>query len=382
MIKYGVKLLHWKNDPNAHGLFPIYIRVTINRERKYIATGIFLSEKHWEAKSEQIKEGHAMHSVYNPDLTDRKQKIIRAIVEKQMAGQTITAGQVKAMFTGGIDMHNIFDFMDEYRKAVQHKREDSTLENYAKFSRKLELFHGSRNLAFEEIDLAFLQRFEDSLRAEGLADNYVWANFKMLKTFFNAARKRDVITAYPFNQYENPEYLAGDKDRLTLEELAGWLEYAKKVTDPVDKQTAIYFLLGCYTALRISDWYQFDIDKHVQGKNLRLRAKKNGEWVTMPISGPAAKVLQLIRETPLTADEPVINRALKDIANRLKIKKHLTTHCGRHTFAVTICAENGIGVEVCAELMGITVQTCVNNYYKTTKAKIDAECVKAWKKMK
>jgi len=379
MIKYGVKLLHWKNDPNPQGLFPIYIRVTVNGERKYIATGIFLSEKHWDAKSEQVKEGHAMHAVYNPDLTERKRKIVRVIVEKQLAGQAITAGQVKAMFSGALDLHNVFDFIDEYSKTVQYKRADSTLENYTKFARKLELFHGSRKLSFESIDPGFLQRFEDSLRAEGLADNYVWANFKMLKTFFNAAIKKQIVTAYPFGQYENPEYRAGDKDRLTLPELATWEKYSDAVTDPVDKQTACYFLFGCYTGLRISDWYQFDIDKHVVGNHLRLRAKKNGEWVTMLISKPLANLLSLIRETPLKADEPVINRALKDIATRLGIKKHITTHCGRHTFAVTICAENGIGVEVCAELMGITVQTCVNNYYKTTKTKIDAECARAWK---
>lgn len=29
MLKYHVKLLLWKNDPNPQGLFPVYVRVTI-----------------------------------------------------------------------------------------------------------------------------------------------------------------------------------------------------------------------------------------------------------------------------------------------------------------------------------------------------------------
>lgn len=380
MIKYGVKLLLWKNDPSPKGLYPIYIRVTVNRDRKYIASGISLLEKYWDARAEQVKEGHPMQAVYNPDITDRKQKIIAYIVKKQVANETFTAQQIKDFFSKGVDLHNIFDFIDEHKKNVAGKRKGGTLGNYEKYSRKLELLHGSRNLSFEEIDVNYLQQFENKLRAEGLADNYVAANFTMLRTFFNAARKKDIITAYPFKNYENPQYLAPGKDWLSLAELKVWEKFADKVKDPVDRQTAVWFLLGCYTGLRISDWVQFDLEKHVQEKSILLHTiKGKGEWVTMPITKALRRTLDRIAAVPLTADEPVVNRALKDIAKALNIKKHLTTHCARHTFAVTMCAERGIGVEVCAELMGITVATCVNNYYKTTKTKIDAECVKAWK---
>lgn len=382
MIKYKITLLLWKNDPNPQGLFPVYIRIKINDDRRYIATGVFLQEKHWDAKNELIKEAHPMHAVYNPDITNRKQKIIAHIVKKQLAGETVTAQQVKDFFGKGIDLHNIFDFIDQHQKNVAGKRKGGTLKNYKKYARKLELIHGSRDLTFEQIDVNFLQRFENKLRDEGLADNYVHANFTMLRTFFNAARKRKIINVYPFDEYENPQYLAPGKDWLSLAELQAWEEYADRVTDPVDRQTAVWFLLGCYTGLRISDWYQFDLEKHAKGNSILLHTiKGKGEWVTMPITIALRRTLQRIAKTPLTADEPVVNRALKDIAKALKIKKHLTTHCARHTFAITMCAERGIGVEVCAELMGITVTTCVNNYYKTTKTKIDAECAKAWEWM-
>lgn len=380
MIKYKITLLLWKNDPNPQGLYPVYIRVKIGKDRRYITTGVFLQEKHWDDKNERVKEGNAMHQVYNPDITDRKQKIIGYIVKKQLAGEMITAQQVKDFFAKGVDLHNIFDFIEEHKRNVAGKRKGGTLENYEKYGRKLQLIHGSRNLSFEEIDVDFLQEFENKLRAEDLSDNYVAANFTMLRTFFNAARKRKIITAYPFKEYENPQYLAPGKDWLSMTELQAWEKYADKVKDPVDRQTAVWFLLGCYTGLRISDWCQFDLEKHVREKSILLHTTKGkGEWVTMPITKTLRRTLDRIAAVPLTADEPVINRALKDIAKALNIKKHLTTHCARHTFAVTMCAERGIGVEVCAELMGITVATCVNNYYKTTKTKIDAECMKAWK---
>lgn len=378
MIKYSVRLLLWDHDPNPQGNYPVYLCITISRVRRYIATGIYIPSKHWDAARECVKEGHKMHQVYNPDLTHRKQRAIGLIVQAQLKNEPITADRVKVLLSHTVDLHNIFEFIEDHKKNMQHKRKAGTVKTYTKFYNLLERLHGSTALHFEEIDADYLQRFENALHAEGFAGNYVWVNFKMLRTFFNAARKRKLITCYPFDEYENPKYEAQDKDRLTLRELDKWETFARNATDPVDKQASRYFLFGCCTGLRLSDWYQFDPVKHLQSGNLRLRARKNGEWVTIPVTGRLQRALDLLKGVPLTSDDPVINRSLQDIAKHLKLGKHLTTHCGRHTFAVTMCAEHGIGVEVCAELMGITVATCVNNYYKTTKTKIDAECRKAW----
>jgi integrase len=71
-----------------------------------------------------------------------------------------------------------------------------------------------------------------------------------------------------------------------------------------------------------------------------------------------------------------MNRTLKQLFKGKKI----TTHCARHTFAITMCAEAGISAETCAELMAITLKTCVDNYYKVTNLKIDKECEEAWVK--
>jgi integrase len=95
----------------------------------------------------------------------------------------------------------------------------------------------------------------------------------------------------------------------------------------------------------------------------------------MPIIGRLQKHLERVRQVPLKITEQEMNRTLKGMAG---IKKRITTHTGRHTFAITMCAEKGISAETCSELMGITIATCVNNYYRVTNRKIDKECLGAW----
>lgn len=383
MIKYKLALVLWPHDTNAHGEDPVYLRVRVDGILKYISTGHYIMARYWDERNQSVKDSHLKASTINVEIHDLKTKIQNVLVKYKLNGETISAAQIKDQFSKGIDLHNIFDFIDQYIIDMNGKREESTLDNYRKYSRKLLIYNGSRVLSFEQMTKDWLQGYENWLRAEdedgkSLDGNYVFANFKMLKTFFNAAKKKQIITVYPFAQYESPEYRAKEKDYLTLKELDKWEELADKLTDRVDKQAAVYFLHGCYCGLRISDWYQFDYEKHVVGKQIRIRAAKNGEQVSMPITSRLKRNLVRIKSLPLDIEEPVINRALKELASTLKINKHLTTHCARKTFAVTMCADRGIGVEVCASLMGITVAVCVQNYYRVSGAKINAECLKAW----
>jgi site-specific recombinase XerD len=99
----------------------------------------------------------------------------------------------------------------------------------------------------------------------------------------------------------------------------------------------------------------------------------------MPMPPGLARIVPALMETKCLNSEQQINDLLRDLLPEIGITRHITTHCARHTFAVTMCAERGISCEVCAELMGITVQTCAETYYKVTNVKIEKEVVKAWK---
>lgn len=376
-MKYSLQPLLWTHDPNEHGHLPIYFRITIDRKTSYLSTGKFIHENYWDAEKKKVKDAHPDANSLNTVIKSKYNEIDTKILQVLTSGQKITARQVKEMFSG-IDLTNFFDFTEKWTKEMQHKRKGRTLENFRKHLLRLELFHGNRQLHFEQIDHNYLVKYEDHLR-QTVGSNYSLTLMTTIRTVFNAARKRGVTKEYPFATYEMPIYTPPDKDYLTLSELKEWESFADSAKDPILKQSAIYFLLGCYTGLRISDWFLFSLKKNVRDDRIFLRAKKNGEWVTMPISKPLKRNLVRMAKHPLTTAEQVLNRSMKRIAKKCGISKRLTTHCGRHTFAITICAERGISCETCAELMGITVKTCAENYYKVTNKKIVDEATRAWK---
>lgn len=46
------------------------------------------------------------------------------------------------------------------------------------------------------------------------------------------------------------------------------------------------------------------------------------------------------------------NRELKNVAKATGIKKHLTTHIARHTFATTVTLENDVPIESVSKMLG------------------------------
>jgi site-specific recombinase XerD len=380
----SVNLILKKNKENAKGLIPIYLRIIINRQPRFISTGHYIPPKFWNDSEERVKDEYAFAGEINVDITQKKKEALQNIVNAGVKKEKITSSSIKELTVLAEKKNDFFVFADHYTNLMRSKRSEGTLESWRKHLLKLEKFIGARQINFEDITPDYLTRFESYLLGKGVnhrkeGSNYAFAIMKTIKVFFNAAIKRKVTAYYPFSEYEMPEQTAGDKDHLTLKELDAWTKFYKTTKQPDLKEAALYYLFGCYSGLRISDWFLFDLKKRVHADHIALRAKKNNQWITIPIHSRLKFVLSEMKRIPLSLPEPMLNARFKTIAGKCKIDKHISSHCGRKTFAVTMCLERGISSETAAELMGITLETFVKAYSKVTAQKIKAETEKAWK---
>ena len=112
----------------------------------------------WDEKNEQVKEAHPNHELINKDILFTKTEWLNKLVANKLKGTQLSSFQLKQNIK--IDQHNIFDYVDDLVIRLKGKKSDSTLANYKKHLRKLEAYVGSRTLAFEDIDVKFLQNYE------------------------------------------------------------------------------------------------------------------------------------------------------------------------------------------------------------------------------
>src|SRR5690606_29307264 len=125
------------------------------------------------------------------------------------------------------------------------------------------------------------------------------------------------------------------------------------------------FVLCSFTGLAYVDIPSLrpdEIYKNSDG-SLYIKSKrtKTDTGFTIPLLPTALAIIEKYKDHPKVVNKncviPVLsnqksNAYLKEIANRCNIKKNLTTHLARHTFATTVTLTNGVPIETVGKMLG------------------------------
>ena len=88
---------------------------------------------------------------------------------------------------------------------------------------------------------------------------------------------------------------------------------------------------------------------------ISLTIQKTKTDVTLPLSKSAIKLLRSIKKESYLVfpdlSEYILNKEIPLLIEKTKIKKHITFHCFRHTFAMSLL-NKGTDIYTIAKLMG------------------------------
>lgn len=261
----------------------------------------------------------------------------------------------------------------DYLEIQAKKYEESGSRAYARTVRNtichLIRYKGS-NITMKQVDKAFLLGYIEYLN--GGASKYFVGGpkgterkklskaakalyFNALVTALNRAVKEDVITVNPADKIpaqDKPKESQSTKVYLTLDELKALADTPCKYDD-----LKRAFLFSCFCGLRLSDvrtlkWSA--ISKTSDGKKqIETVQQKTGEPVYIPLSDNAIKWL------PERMGERVFNlphvssieKWLAQWSEDAGVKKHITYHVSRHTFA-TLTLTYGADLYTVSKLLG------------------------------
>ena len=146
------------------------------------------------------------------------------------------------------------------------------------------------------------------------------------------------------------------------------------------------FVFCCYTGLAYSDVKQLkqgDIIIGVNGERwIKMARKKTGSISSIPLLPVAESIIEKYNEHPYVLDGkgvlPVLtnqksNSYLKEIADVCGIRKNLTTHLARHTFATTVTLSNGVSIASVSKMLGHRSLKTTQIYAKVLDTKIADE---------
>jgi len=142
------------------------------------------------------------------------------------------------------------------------------------------------------------------------------------------------------------------------------------------------FVFSCFTGLSYADTVKLELDDIVTGEDgehwLQTHRTKNNNRVRVPLLPPALKLIRLYHDDPRRKENKLFpsisnqkaNAYLKDIAKAVNIKKKLTYHVARHTFATTVTLTNGVPIETVGQMLGHKSIKSTQIYARVTDTKV------------
>lgn len=248
----------------------------------------------------------------------------------------------------------------------------------------------SPSIPIQEVTSTYLQQIEVYMRKEkGLATNTIGRHMKVLKSYINIARRKEIISKYPFLNYTIRTEKT-QREGLTESEIETLQEYRDSLNEPNEVLNA--FLFSCYTGLRYSDIRVFtkqQIYTVNRKKWIITRMVKTNSEIRIPLSTIfEGRALHLTKSIPRQrgllfhlSNNQQVNRELKRIARSVGIKKDITFHTARHTCA-TLLLYRGVSITTVQKILGHQSVKTTQIYSAVTDLTLEKELKRSNRKTK
>lgn len=275
----------------------------------------------------------------------------------------------------------IRDYMTAYIDKRKGNKSTAVVRGTSLMLRKLEEW-GLAGTKLRDLDRNFALKVVAQLRScptYNATTKHI--KYTRLNAVLNEAERKGYINRNPFRFLDNDEKIPESKverDYLTAEELKTLIATPISKAKPTEHQIQVRqgFLLSCFCGLRASDikalsWGNIvDCGTH---KEIQIQMQKTKKHINIPLSESALSYLPERNDLPDNALVfPKFSTAYcTDVLKwgiRAGIKKHVTFHVARHTFATLLLTQGADLYAVC-KLLGHSDIKTTQIYAKLIDAK-------------
>jgi integrase len=384
---------------NKDGKAPLLFRLTVNGRRWDSALNTGINPADWDPKKEKATGDDSFSNLVNETVESTKFRIHKIKLGFEDEGKALTLEAVKNKFLDKDKNHRtILALFQKHNEECEIKVgvqvTYSTYERYKTCYKHTKEFikkeYKVEDLPITEMNRRFYDRFEYYLKKEKkCAHNTTVKYIRNFNKIVRIAVEQGWLMKTPYREigYHLEEI---DKPYLSIEELNSIIE--KEISIKRLDIIRDLFVFCCHTGLAFSDIRELT-DENIQigvDKNRWIikKRKKTNIVSKIPLLDTPARIIEKYKDYPRSPNKitllPVpsnqkMNSYLKEIGDITDIKKILTTHTARRTFATTIMLHNGVSMEAVSKMLGHTSLFMTRKYAKVDEYYIAQETEKVRK---
>jgi site-specific recombinase XerD len=357
-----------------NGEASVCMRITVNGTRVENNIRKSIDPALWSQAKETARGKSRRACDLNTYIEEARIKLYQIFCELEQQNRPVTAHLLQKLFFGQEKPEEVRTLLgtmqehnDQCRALVGTDYALITVRRYESCRRYLaELIrqrYGKEDLPLTEVNGELVRAFAFYLKTEkGCQQNTVIRYMKCLKKITNLARANDWMAKDPFLgiRFHEKEVV---REFLTMDELQ--TIYRKEF--PLERLTLVrdVFIFAAFTGLAFIDVQQLAPEHIVRDNNgnlwIRKPRQKTKNMCNIPLLDIPQEILRKYADHPTCRKKGVLlpvpcnqkmNSYLKEIADICMIRKNLTTHAARHSYATSVCLANGVSLENVAKMLG------------------------------
>ena len=371
----------------------IFLRITVNGKRAEHSIKRSVLPERWDSDLGYVKgnKGDAREvNLMIDNLRIKVRQIHNKLIEQD---RKISSLLIKNILNGeDEDQKSLIEVFEYHNQIVKNMigidyafatyvRYETTIKHIKKF---INISYNTDDLKLKKLNYQFITSFEYYLKTERKCNhNSAVKYIKNVRKVVNLAVKNEWIDKDPFAKYSS-KLKEVKKEFLTMEELQ--TIYLKEFDIPRLDQVKDTFIFSCYTGLAYIDVLKLTIDnisKNLDGRLwLFVDRKKTGNPSNVPLLPTALDIIKKYEPMmeklgngkllPVLSNQKS-NTYLKEIADVCGVKKNMTFHMARHTFATTVTLTNGVPMESVSSMLGHKNLKTTQIYAKVVQEKVSKD---------
>jgi|GEM_PF-207745 len=328
----------------------------------------------------------------NRSLQFKKERLKKLAEEKDVIHTSIKNLEKRAnIFFDDLSVpKTLMDSIDEWmiNMLVKTKAElisPKTLSRWPVTKNKLTSFLQSRHnigdIKLLQVQFKFAEQFYDYLTIKGNSGhNSAMKHVKNIKQVIDRAVSNSWISVNPIKNFKC-SYIDPNQEGIVMTDIQSLInkEFDKKSINIVKD----IFLFCCFTGYAYQDVRALTPEHIITGidgkKWIAINRAKTGSKEDVPLLPIAQQLIEKYKNHKICKQKnrllPVMdnrthNLYLKEIAEQCGIKRDLTTHIARHTFATTVTLENDVPLPTVQKMLGHKSIRTTEKYAKASRLKV------------
>lgn len=387
---FGLLFYIRRDKTNKKGEAPVFMRLTINGERADASIKRFIEPHAWNSAKGKANEKSRGGKDLNLYLDAISANILRIQRDLELDKKEVSAQIILNRYLGKeqSDRHTLMEVFRAHNEKCRALSGISlapgTVIRYETSLRLTEAFlrttYKKEDCYLDEITHQFVEDYDFYLRAVRRCCHNTTTKYLLnFKKIIRIALSKGWMKKDPFAQVHF-HFEPVEREFLEKQELKVLLN--KEITITRLAQVRDIFCFCCLTGLAFMDVQQLKPEHlvaDIHGKIwIRKARQKTKNMCNIPLLDEAQKIINRYRDHPYCQTHGVLlpvcsnqkmNSYLKELADICGIRKNLSTHCARHTFA-TLTLASGATIDNVAKMLGHANVNMTRRYAKVLDSSI------------